>query len=131
MPAYDYRCLACRKPVRLFMTYAEFDSATPTCTHCGSTQLRRRIGRIAIAKSEDSRMDNMMDDSLLDGLDEEDPRALGRFMRKMSEETGEELGDDFGEVVDRLERGQSPEEIEAALPDLGGDDAGGGGFDDF
>ena len=62
---------------------------------------------------------------------EEDPQALGRMMRKMSREMGEELGPEFDEVVDRLEKGQSPEDIEAALPDLGGDDLRMGGLDDF
>jgi len=33
-------------------------------------------------------------------------------------------------VVDRLESGQSPEEIESALPDLGNDANGGGSGDD-
>lgn len=128
MPFYEYRCRACHKRARLFFTYAEYDSAEPACPHCGSRQLQRRIGRIAVAKSEDARMDNLMDDPSLAGLDEEDPRALGQFMRKMSREMGEDLGDEFGEVVDRLERGQSPDEIEQALPGLsemgGGDDLG-------
>jgi len=79
------------------------------------------------------------DPAALAGL-EEDPQALGRMMRKMSREMGEDLGPEFDEVVDRLEKGQSPDEIEAALPDLGGDDGsmggpmGGGdfgGLDDF
>jgi hypothetical protein len=48
-------------------------------------------------------------------------------MRKMGNEMGEDLPPEFDNVVDRLESGQSPEEIESALPDLGG--AGGG--DDF
>jgi hypothetical protein len=52
------------------------------------------------------------------------------MMRKMSREMGEELGPEFDEVVDRLEKGQSPDEIEAALPDLGGEDASMGGLDD-
>jgi len=34
---------------------------------------------------------------------------------------GEELPPEFNEVVDRLESGQSPDEIESAIPDLGGD----------
>ena len=95
--------------------------------------------------SDDSRMENLAGDfddpAALAGL-EEDPQALGRMMRKMSREMGEELGPEFDEVVDRLEKGQSPEDIESALPDLGGDDAGGmggmggpmgglGGLDDF
>ena len=58
-------------------------------------------------------------------MDEDDPKSLGRFMRKMSQEMGEDLGDEFGEVVDRLEKGQSPEDIEKAMPDLA-DDAGPG-----
>jgi hypothetical protein len=36
---------------------------------------------------------------------------------------------EFDEVIDRLESGQSPEEIEESMPDLG--DSLGGGMDDF
>lgn len=77
--------------------------------------------RIALAKSEDSRLDSMMDDPSLAGLDEEDPKSLGRFMRKMSHEMGEDMGDEFNEVVDRLEKGESPDSIEESMPDLGSD----------
>jgi hypothetical protein len=53
-------------------------------------------------------------------------------MRKMSSEMGEDLGPEFTEVVERLEKGQSPEDIEQELPDLGGDLGGDmGGMDDF
>jgi len=58
---------------------------------------------------------------MLDGLDEEDPKSVARWMRRMSREAGEDLGPEFDEVVDRLEAGQSPEEIEESVPDLGGD----------
>ena len=50
---------------------------------------------------------------------EDDPKAMGRMMRKMGKEMGEEMPSEFDEVVDRLESGQSPEEIEKAIPDLG------------
>lgn len=63
-------------------------------------------------------MDDLSDMGDLDGL-EEDPKALGKMMRKMGREMGEELGPEFDEVVDRLEAGQDPEEIEKAIPDLG------------
>ncbi len=67
-------------------------------------------------------MDDMEGDlSAFEGL-EDDPRALGKMMRKMGSEMGEELPAEFDEVVDRLESGQSPEEIESALPDLGAED---------
>ncbi|MBK8902723.1 MAG: zinc ribbon domain-containing protein [Anaerolineaceae bacterium] len=120
MPLYDYRCQACGKPARLQFSYSEYGKVQPVCPHCGSLDIKRRISRVALAKSEDARLDSMMDDSSLDGLDENDPRSLGKFMRKMGNEMGEDLGDEFDEVVDRLEKGESPEAIEQSMPDLGG-----------
>ncbi|HUM69583.1 MAG TPA: zinc ribbon domain-containing protein [Chloroflexota bacterium] len=124
MPYYEYQCQDCRRRGRLFMTYAEYGRTTPTCPHCHSAALKRRIGRVALGKSEDARMDSMLDDSALANLDENDPKALGHFMRKMSREMGEDLGDEFSEVVDRLESGESPESIEKSMPDLGAADGG-------
>jgi putative FmdB family regulatory protein len=124
MPNYEFICQDCRRYVRLFFTFAEYDTAVPQCPHCQSQKLRRRIRRVAVAKSEDARMDNLMDDSALANLDEDDPKAIGHFMRKMSQEMGEDLGDEFHEVVDRLEHGESPESIEQAMPDLGMGDGG-------
>lgn len=123
MPTYPYRCLNCNKRFEIFMTYAEYGTLPVSCPHCADTNVIRRINRVRIARSTDSLLDNLDDPSSLDGL-EDDPKAMGQMMRRMSAEMGEELGPEFHEVVDRLESGQSPEEIEAALPDLG--DAGGG-----
>jgi putative FmdB family regulatory protein len=121
MPFYDFQCEECRRKSRLFYTYAEYDSAVPQCRHCGSSQLKRLISRVALAKSEDARLEAMADDTMLAGLDEEDPRSLGRFMRKMSREMGEDLGDEFSEVVDRLESGESPDAIEKSMPEMAAD----------
>lgn len=128
MPIYEYRCQDCRRKVRLFYTYSEYDTAEPICPHCGGRSLKRLINRVAVARSEDARLDTMDPERMMAGLDENDPRSLGRFMRQMGSEMGEDLGDEFGEVVDRLEKGQSPEDIEQAMPDLAegagpGDDA--------
>ncbi len=131
MPDYEYRCGNCHRYVSLFYTYSEFDAAEPICTHCGSSNLNRLISRIGLAKSEDSRMDALDPESMLAGLDEEDPRSLGRFMRKMSDEMGEDLGGEFEEVVGRLESGESPDSIEDSMPDLGAGDAGLGGEGDL
>ena len=127
MPYYDYICNNCGRRLRLFFSFAEYGVKAAVCTHCQSEDVRRRIGRVALGKSEDVRMDSMMDESALAGLDEDDPKAIGRFMRKMSREMGEDMGEEFHEVVDRLEKGQSPEEIEQAMPDLADDVGGGGG----
>ena len=138
MPSYEFKCLDCKRKFEIFLSYADYESAEVHCKHCHSAHVQRKIGRIRIAKSDDSRFEALAGDfddpAALAGL-EEDPQALGRMMRKMSREMGEELGPEFDEVVDRLEKGQSPEEIESAIPDLG-DDMGGsmggglGGLDD-
>jgi putative FmdB family regulatory protein len=130
MPVYQYRCLDCQRRFEAFITYADYGKKQIHCTHCDSENVIRRIGRIRVAKSEESRMEAISDPAALEGL-EDDPKALGRMMRKMSNEMGEDLGPEFSDVVDRLESGQNPEEIEKALPDLGGEPGGLGSDDDF
>ena len=136
MPSYEFKCLDCKRKFEIFMNYADYGEKEVHCKHCNSANIQRKIGRIRIAKSDDSRMESLAggfdDPAALAGL-EDDPQALGRMMRKMSREMGEELGPEFDEVVDRLEKGQSPEEIESAIPDLGGepDPMGGGGLGGF
>jgi putative FmdB family regulatory protein len=128
MPTYRYRCLECKKRFEVFLSYQEYGTKVISCPHCNSEQVQRRIERVRIAKSEESRLDAITDPSDLEGL-EDDPRSLGKMMRKMSNEMGEDVGPEFNEVVDRLEAGQSPEDIEKAIPDLEGEGDSFGGDD--
>ena len=124
MPTYDFICNKCEKRFVVFMTFSEYVKKAVHCTHCESGNVRRRMTKVRIAKSEESRMESVAGDfSGFEGL-EDDPKALGKMMRKMGSEMGEELPPEFDDVVDRLESGQSPEEIESALPDLGADSSG-------
>lgn len=120
MPIYEYRCDDCGRRTSIF-TRSMNDELSPVCPACGGQHLSRLVSRVAMLRSEESRLESLADPSNFAGLDEEDPRSLGRFMRKMSQEIGEDLGPEFDEVVDRLESGQSPEEIEKAMPELGED----------
>lgn len=123
MPIYEYTCHDCRRRVSLlWRSFADAESRTPVCPRCGGTNLARLISRVAVVRSEGGRLDDMSDsdaDSALAGLDENDPKSLARFMRKMADETGEDLGPEFEEVVGRLEAGEDPESIEESMPDLG------------
>ena len=130
MPFYDYLCLNCRRRFSVFYSYDEYGGKTTICPHCSSEQVRRRIGRIRVARSEESRLESLADPANLEGL-EDDPKAMGRMMRQMGREMGEEMGPEFDEVIGRLEAGQSPEDIEKAIPDLGGEAGGFGGDEDF
>jgi putative FmdB family regulatory protein len=121
MPTYDFICNDCRQRFDVFLTFAEYGKKRVKCTLCGSQNVRRRMTRVRIVKSEASRLEAMANDfSGFEAL-EEDPRAMGRMMRRLGKEAGEELPPEFDEVVDRLEKGQSPEEIEKEVPGLSGE----------
>lgn len=123
MPIYEYTCHDCKRRVSLlWRSFADAQSRTPVCPRCGGSHLTRLISRVAVVRSEGSRLDDLSDsgaDAALSGLDENDPKSLAKFMRKMADETGEDLGPEFEEVVGRLEAGEDPESIEESMPDLG------------
>jgi putative FmdB family regulatory protein len=128
MPIYEYRCQQCGMRVnRFYRSFSDIEEE-PACPHCGNRKLRRLISRVSVVRSEDSRLDDLTDPSMLGDLDEDDPKSVARWMRKMSAEAGEEMPPEFDEVIDRLETGQSPEEIEESMPGLAEDM---GGMDDL
>ena len=55
--------------------------------------LEKLWSRFASPKSEDARLDSLSDPSALGGLDENDPRSVAKFMKKMGQEMGEDVGD--------------------------------------
>ncbi|MBN1486726.1 MAG: zinc ribbon domain-containing protein [Anaerolineae bacterium] len=122
MPVYEYRCNACGRRFSLFWrTFATAEEGIPVCKYCKSQNVSRLVSRIRVLRSEESRMEDMADPSSWGDLDENDPKSMGRFMRKMMNEIGDETGDlgsEFEEVVDRLESGQDPEQIEKEVPEL-------------
>jgi hypothetical protein len=79
--------------------------------------------------AEDARMEAAM--SAMEGefanVDENDPRAMGRMMRRMSELTGEKIDGEMEEVVRKLEEGADPESLEDQLGGGSPDDEGGMG----
>jgi hypothetical protein len=60
-------------------------------------------------------------------IDENDPKAMARMMRRMSELTGEKIDGEMEEVVRKLEEGADPEALEEQL---GGGEEPGSGLDD-
>jgi putative FmdB family regulatory protein len=129
MPIYEYRCEQCGR--RAQVLHRSFkDTAVPNCPRCGQNRWKRLVSRVAVMKSEEARMEAMADPSGWGDVDENDPKSVARFMRKMGQEMGEELGPEFDEVVERLEAGEDPESIEASVPGLGGG-ADGGADGDF
>jgi putative FmdB family regulatory protein len=101
MPIYEYFCPACngqfQKLVRGFS-----DPPGLACPRCGNNGVKRAISRFATLKSDDARIEAMADPSNFAGLDEQDPRSIARWAKRMGKELGEEAGEDWDEMVDQM-----------------------------
>lgn len=108
MPIYEYRCRDCRKRTSLFVRSI---SATvdARCEHCGSPQVSRLMSRVAVVRSGGGSPDDF-DESMFADVDENDPRSVARWARRMKDEMGEELGPDFDDAIDQMEAGEFPDD---------------------
>ena len=67
--------------------------------------------------ADDARMEAAMGamEKEFASVDENDPRAMGRMMRRMAEMTGEKIEGEMEEVVRKLEEGADPDSLEEQL----------------
>ncbi len=106
MPIYEYRCPDCRKRQSIFFRSLAAVEESPACPGCGGRRMTRLISRTAQVLSEETRMETLADSADMGGIDENDPRSMARWARKMGQQMGEEeLGEDFDQVVDEMEEG--------------------------
>lgn len=85
------------------------------CEHCGSTKMSRLISRVTVPRSKGSMGD--FDESMLSGVDENDPRSMARFARRMRDEMGEDAGPEFDQMIDQMEQGNMPDEGDFPMDD--------------
>lgn len=129
MPIYEYDCHGCRRRVSL-LVMSPSTAAPPQCPRCGSAELSRLMSRFSTVKSEDARLESLGDPSQYGDLDENDPRSVARFMKRMGQEMGEDLGGDLDAAIEESmaedgDTGGEPEaESAAAGSDAGSDDGG-------
>ena len=138
MPVYEFYCADCHAIFNFLSRQINTDKR-PSCPRCGRPNLERQVSRFAISKNrpeadadglpagmDEARMEQAMMALAgeMEGMDENDPKAMARVMRKFTEMTGMNLGDEAQEAMRRLEAGEDPEQIEAEMGDLfGGDDS--------
>jgi putative FmdB family regulatory protein len=102
MPIYEYRCEGCGK-ISEFLIIRMQDDFSPQCKRCKSKRMVRVLSRVRVVRSEESRMEGLADPSKWGGLDENDPKSMARWMKRMGQEMGEDVGDVdemIGEAMD-------------------------------
>lgn len=131
MPVYEFYCADCHT-IFNFLSRRVNTEKRPDCPRCGRHELQRQVSRFAFSKGRTEEplegMPDMDEEKLerammglageMEGMDENDPRQMARFMRKLQDATGMNLGSGFEEAMRRLEAGEDPEKIEAEMGDL-------------
>jgi putative FmdB family regulatory protein len=119
VPIYEYFCTDCRRRVSLLVRSIN-NPGTPTCPKCSGHNLERLMSRFARVRSEEDRLDALADPSAMGDLDENDPKSVARWAKKMGKELGEDMGEDFDQVME-----------EAMAEEEGGAPGGAGADDDL
>jgi predicted nucleic acid-binding Zn ribbon protein len=161
MPIYEYFCPDNNRIYQFFAKTIAQGQTTPKCPDNPDFRMVRMMSAFAITGkgasgdsqeaaapkgpgeaappeggggADDPRMDAAFDqlEREMGSVDENDPRAMGRMMRRMSELTGEKLDGQMEEVVRKLEEGTDPETLENEMGEMmggeGGEDDGFGGM---
>ena len=81
------------------LTLERWEIHPPECKYCHSGNVQKLISRVRVVRSEESRLESLMDPSMMGGLDEKDPKSLATWMKRMGKEMGEEVSDEEIEQV--------------------------------
>jgi len=147
VPIYEYYCPDNNRIYQFFAKTVEQGARTPKCPDDPAFKMERIMSAFAITgggktardtggapgdggpggappEADDPKMEAAFDqlEQEMSGVDENDPRAMGRMMRRMSELTGEKLDGEMEEVVRKLEEGQDPDRLEEEFGDAFPDD---------
>lgn len=144
MPIYEYYCAQNHTVYQFYAKTLAQGKLTPRCPDNPKWALRRVVSQFAFTglasepkadadtpagegSADDARMEAAMGamEKEFESVDENDPRAMARMMRRMSEITGEKIDGEMEEVVRKLEEGVDPESLKDRLGGAGGEGEGG------
>lgn len=151
MPIYEFYCRECHSVYQFFSKRVNPEKIPDCPKESGHSPLERQMSRFAMGRGgaakgaeestgpevgmdpsgaglDDPRVEAKMMDlmSKMEGIDENDGRAMGRMMRELATITGES-DPAMQETIRRLEAGEDPEKVEEIVSDAYGEGALGGG----
>jgi putative FmdB family regulatory protein len=118
VPIYEFRCDQCLARTSVFVRTVSAAPGTVACERCGQPGARRVFSRVAVLRGEDALG---FDESSLAGIDQDDPRSMAKWVRKMSRQMGEPLDAETESELDRMESGEMPhggDEADDAFSDV-------------
>lgn len=134
MPIYEFYCEGNHTVYQFYAKTLAQGKLTPKCPDNPRWPLKRVVSQFAftgraqepkadadLPAGEDPAADARMEAAMaemekdFDSVDENDPKAMARVMRRMSELTGEKIDGEMEEVVRKLEEGVDPEALEDKL----------------
>lgn len=105
MPIYEFRCGACGRKTSVFVRSVSAE-VKARCEHCGSRRVSRVFSRVAVLRGDESLG---LDERSLGDVDENDPRSMAKWVRRMSREMGEPLDAEMESELERMEAGEMPD----------------------
>src|SRR5208283_4351983 len=138
MPIYEFYCPDNHRIYQFYARTLAQGATVPSCPDNPRFRMQRILSPFAVVGSrqrgggdpaepsaapgpadpaEGARMEAAMGDMEREfsGVDENDPRDMGRMMRRMADLTGEKIGGEMEEVVRKLEEGADPDSLEDSL----------------
>lgn len=98
MPIYEFRCEDCGR-ISEFLILRLNEPFSPYCKRCKSNKMTKVISKVRVIRSEESRLESLADPSKWGDIDENDPKSIAKWMKKMGKEMGEDM-DGIEEAID-------------------------------
>jgi hypothetical protein len=131
MPIYEFYCPGNHRIYQFYARTLAQGGTVPPCPDNPKFRMRKLLSAFSVGGADrkesgegdaapgpdDARMEAAMGamEREFSSVDENDPKSMGRMMRRMAELTGERLGGDMEEVVRKLEEGADPDSLEEQL----------------
>ncbi len=133
MPIYEFYCQNCHTIYSFFARRVDTETV-PACPKHKGHKLQRQMSRFAISKGRgdapetEAAMPDMDDEKMeqammqlaaeAEGMNEDDPQAMARMMRRMMDTTGMSMGEGMEEAIRRMEAGEDPDKVEEEMGDV-------------
>ncbi len=133
MPIYEYYCPDNHTVYQFYAKTLAQGRTVPRCPDNPRYRMEKLVSAFAVTTGgkndepatapqpgeavEDARMEAAMNamEREFSNVDESDPRAMARMMRRMAELSGERIDGQMEEIVRKLEEGADPESLEEQL----------------